>query len=88
MPESLITPLGYARDQLEIARLQTANGILEAQVGKLKAISLGNQIIHDVDIAFVDNNLLGNVILLGMNVLSQYRIILDDEENQITLIEK
>ena len=88
VPKSLITPLGFDPDQLEITRLQTVNGTLEAQVGKLSAISLNNQIINDVDIAFVDDNLLGNVMLLGMNVLSQYRMILDHESNQITLIEK
>ena len=75
-------------DQLEIVKLQTVNGTLEAQIGKLKAITLNNQIINDVDIAFVDDDLLGNVMLLGMNVLSQYRVILDHESNQITLIEK
>lgn len=88
VPKSLISPLGFDPDQLEIARLQTVNGTLEAQIGKLKAITLNNQIINDVDIAFVDDDLLGNVMLLGMNVLSQYRVILDHESNQITLIEK
>ena len=88
VPESLISSLGFDPDQLEITKLQTVNGALEAKVGKLKAISLNNQVINGVDIAFVDDNLLGNVMLLGMNVLSQYRMILDHESNQITLIEK
>lgn len=88
VPESMLEELGFDPDKLDNAKLQTVNGALEARTGQLKAISLGNQIIKNVDIAFVDDELLGKVMLLGMNVLSQYRMTLDDELSQITLIEK
>lgn len=88
VPFSMLDPLGYDGETLKNATLQTVNGTLEAKITKLKALSLGNHIIKDVDIAFVEDERLGNVMLLGMNVLGQYRMILDDQLNQITLIEK
>ncbi|MGR9101336.1 MAG: retroviral-like aspartic protease family protein, partial [Gammaproteobacteria bacterium] len=67
--------------------LQTVNGITDAKTAQLEAIEIGNRIIADVGVAFVKDELLGKIMLLGMNVLGRYRLTIDDKLNQITLTE-
>lgn len=86
LPSSMMDSLGYIDEALETAKLQTVNGILEAKTGHLEAIELGNEIIDDIAVAFVKDELLGDIMLLGMNVLSRYRVTVHQSLNQITLI--
>ncbi len=53
--------------------------------GALRAMRLGKEEIEDVEVAFIDDALLGDTRLLGMNVLGRYRMTLDDESNRLTL---
>ncbi len=65
--------------------IQTAKGQLQARVDQLPAMRLGAEEIFDVDVAFIDDELLGGNGLLGMSVLNRYRVTLDDQENTLIL---
>lgn len=88
LPSSLMNSLGYVEEQLENQKMQTVNGLVEAKIGQLEAIEIGNEIIPDVGVAFVLDDLLGDIMILGMNVLSRYRMTIDDASQQITLIKE
>ena len=85
LPLSMAAELGLEREAMEARSVQTAKGKMQAKIGTLTALRLGNQEITDVEVAFIDDAMLGGNRLLGMNVLGRYRMTLDDERNQLTL---
>ncbi len=85
LPSSLIAPLAIPPNALRSQPVQTANGTVEAQIGKLTAVWLGGQRITDVDAAFIEDERLGGNALLGMSVLGRFRVTIDDDANQIVL---
>ena len=86
LPETMIADLGIDPESLEEQQLQTANGSTKARIGQLQAVILGGELIKGVKVAFLEDAQLGGVMLLGMNVLRQYRMTIDDLNNVITLI--
>ena len=85
LPLSMAAELGLVRETMEARKVQTAKGKVQAKIGTLTALHLGNQEITDVEVAFIDDAMLGGDRLLGMNVLGRYRMTLDDQRNQLTL---
>lgn len=85
LPASLIQPLGMAPDKLRTQQVQTANGPVEARIGRLPAIWFGDRRIQGVDAAFIDDQRLGGHALLGMNILGRFRMTIDDAEHRLTL---
>lgn len=85
LPASLIQPLGLAPDALNNQQVQTANGPVDARIGRLSAIWFGDRRIPGVDAAFIDDQRLAGNALLGMNVLGRFRMTIDDAENRLTL---
>lgn len=88
LPTSLIASLGLAPNTLSNQSVQTANGTVQAQVGTLAAIWLGDQRLTDIGVAFIDDQRLGGQALLGMNVLGRYQMTIDDENSRLTLSSK
>jgi clan AA aspartic protease (TIGR02281 family) len=86
LPSSKAGELGLDPEALETREMQTAKGKVQAKIGRLQSIELGNITLPDVQAAFVDDEQLGSNALLGMNVLGRYVFILDDERNELTLI--
>ena len=86
LPRSMMEPLGLREDTTTMNRLQTANGIIDASIGRLEELRIGNEIISNIEAAFIDDPQLGGAKLLGMNVLKRYRFTLDDQRQTITLI--
>lgn len=86
LPKSMMETFGVDRDSSETRKLQTANGLTEASIAKVRTLQIGIESIPDVEAAFIDDEQLGDAKLLGMNVLEQYRVTLDDREQTITLI--
>lgn len=86
LPKTMIDELGLEEDALTEGRLQTANGMVKAQLGELSSLEIGDQVVDKVAAAFVEDDRLGNVKLLGMNVLNLYRFTLDDEQQTMTLL--
>jgi clan AA aspartic protease (TIGR02281 family) len=85
LPMSMADGLGLSQDALADRVVQTAKGKVQAKFGVLTAVRLGNQKIADVEVAFIQDALLGANGLLGMNVLGLYRMTLDDQRDQLTL---
>lgn len=88
VPASLIAGLGIAPEKLKKREMQTANGKVEARLGRLSAVWLGEHRIPDVTIAFIEDGKLGNGGLLGMSVLGRYTMTIDDEAGRLTLAAK
>ncbi|MDJ0948684.1 MAG: retropepsin-like aspartic protease [Alphaproteobacteria bacterium] len=92
LPASLIDQLGIDPLELEPGRAQTARGVVRTQLGRLDRVSLmgeGDQVASDdVEVAFVRDGHLGGMALLGMSFLGRFRLMIDDAEDSITLIER
>jgi aspartyl protease family protein len=88
LPASLLGPLGISAQQLENREVQTANGKTAAQLGRLGGIWFGERKVENVQAAFIEDAKLGGNALLGMSVLSRYRVTIDDEANRLTLAPK
>ncbi len=86
LPKSMMGALGLDADSTVVRELQTANGVIKADIGRLAKLQIGNEIIQNVEAAFIDGAQLGGAKLLGMNVLRRYRFTLDDKRQTITLI--
>ncbi len=86
IPASTGKSLGLDATRLETRELQTANGKIQAPIAKLKSLRLGSLSLDGVETALVADEDLGGTALLGMNVLSRYLFILDEEHNQLVLI--
>ncbi|NEX19672.1 clan AA aspartic protease [Thiorhodococcus mannitoliphagus] len=85
LPLSLLSTLGLAQDALKAQQVQTANGIVDARIGQLSAVWVGEKRVEDVDVAFIEDQKLGGTSLLGMSLLRRFRMTIDDEKSQLTL---
>ncbi len=92
LPESLIAPLGFENTDLEPGRAQTARGVVRTKNGRLERVMIGSESSaaerEDVPVAFVHDRYIGGIALLGMSFLGQFRIMIDDRADEITLIER
>ncbi len=86
LPQSNAGELGLTPDLLTPRTLQTAKGEMQAMVGIVPELRLGEAAVSGVEVALVADESLGETALLGMNVLSRYLFILDDEKDQLILI--
>lgn len=88
LPASLAASLGLETGALREQQVQTANGTIQARVGTLSALWLGETRIPEVSAAFIEDQRLGGQALLGMNVLGRFRMTIDDTNSQVTLASK
>lgn len=88
LPTSLISALGIAKERLAERQVQTANGMAQARMGRLPAVWLDGQEVVDVEVAFLDDDKLGDAGLLGMSVLGRYQMTIDDAQGRLTLRRK
>ncbi len=85
LPESLIEPLGFFAGELRHTSAQTANGKVNAKIGRLKSVTLDSAIAYDVPVMFISDERLGGNKLLGMSFLDRFRFTIDDANSQIIL---
>jgi len=88
LPESMIDQLGLAESTFTRQKMQTANGMAEAKIGKLQELKIAGETLENVEAAFIPDHLLGKNSLLGMSVLGRYQINIDDTTQSITLFKK
>lgn len=86
LPESFRERLALGEKALKAVTVQTANGQMAARVGVLPALRLGAETVPDVAVAFVADEKLGGNRLLGITVLSRYRVTLDNAAEQLLLV--
>jgi aspartyl protease family protein len=85
LPSSLIEQLGMQPGGLRSQRVQTANGAVDARIGTLAAVWVGDKRLPGIQTAFIDDAKLGSSGLLGMSVLGRFRVTIDDARNQVVL---
>lgn len=85
LPESMMDGMGVVAEDLEPRKMQTANGLVEANVGQLPALEIGGDLIENIQAAFIADDRLGESKILGMQVLSRYRMTIDDKHRRISL---
>ena len=85
LPASLLSMLGIDGEGLRPSEMQTANGKVQARIGSLPAVWLGQSRVENVRAAFLEDQMLGNSGLLGMSVLSRFTLTIDDKGNRLTL---
>jgi clan AA aspartic protease (TIGR02281 family) len=88
LPNSLITQLGLSPNKLRSQSVQTANGNVDASLGTLPAVWLKDQRVTGVAVAFIDDGRLGGNALLGMSLLSRFKLTIEDEQNRLRLDKK
>jgi aspartyl protease family protein len=88
LPASMIAKLGIDEAALQPRTMQTANGNVDAKVGKLRGVRIEGEHLENVDAAFVDDELLNHKSLLGMSALGRYKLEIDNESRLVTLIRK
>lgn len=86
IPVKAALALGFTLKQLPTKTMQTLKGSLQVRIATLPILELGNIRVQNLNVAIAENGNLGNRGLLGMNLLSRYLFILDDERNELTLI--
>ena len=88
LPESMIDQIGLSDSKFTLAKMQTANGVADAQIGQLKEVKIAGETVENVEVAFIADQLLGENKLLGMSVLGRYQVNIDDKAKLVTLIRK
>jgi aspartyl protease family protein len=88
LPRSMIAKLGIEEGALTQRTMQTANGRVDAKVGKLQGVMIEGELLENVDAAFVDDALLNHKSLLGMSALGRYKLVIDNESREVMLIKK
>lgn len=88
LPNSLITQLGLSPNKLRSQSVQTANGNVDASLGTLPAVWLKDQRVTGIAVAFIDDGRLGGNALLGMSLLSRFKLTIEDQQNRLRLNKK
>lgn len=88
LPQSALAQLNVPEEQLQDREVQTAKGKVKARAARVPMVQIGPLEVPNVEVAFIDDQLLGEHPLLGMNILGRYRFTLDDKQNTLTLSPK
>lgn len=85
LPQSMAAELGFDVEELGKRQVSTANGLAEAAVGTLAAVAVGEAKVDGAEVAFIDDEKLGDHALLGMSVLGRFQFELDSEQSRLIL---
>ena len=88
LPLSMMSKLKLPKKDMKQSELQTVNGKVNAYTGQLPALEVGNEIVENIAVAFVEDKLIGDHSLLGMSFRRLYRFAIDAEQNHISLESK
>lgn len=86
LPQMMSKTLGFSDKDLRNGWSQTANGKVRTKQGILQSVQVGQAIVKDVAVNFVDDGALDGNALLGMSFLSRFRITIDDKNERLILI--
>jgi len=80
------TRIGTERQARGVVNLETANGRIRAPLASIRRFEIGDDSLSGLRVAIIDLGVLGGVDgLLGMDVLSRYRVIIDREHAVLRL---
>ncbi len=86
LPASLSAALGFRREELQDGWTQTANGRVPIKRGILASVKIGEATAENVEVSFIADELLGTQKILGMSFLRNFRMSLDDKNNELILL--
>ena len=86
LPASLSSALGFRREDLQDGWTQTANGRVPIKRGILASVKIGDATAENVEVSFIADELLGVQKILGMSFLRNFRMSLDDKNNELILL--
>ncbi len=86
LPQTMSRTLGFSERDLRNGWSQTANGKVRTEQGILQSVQVGQAIVKDVAVNFVDDGGLDGNALLGMSFLGRFRITIDEENARLILI--
>ena len=78
--------LGFSDEELRTGWSQTANGKVRTKQGILQLVQVGQAIVENVAVNFIDDDALGENALLGMSFLSRFRITIDEKNERLILM--
>jgi aspartyl protease family protein len=88
LPRTMSKTLGFSHDDLRDGWSQTANGKVRTKQGILRSVQVGQIVVKDVAVSFVDDDALSDNPLLGMSFLSRFRVTIDDKNERLILIDR
>ena len=86
LPQTMSRTLGFSDEELRTGWSQTANGKVRTKQGILQSVQVGQAIVEDVAVNFIDDDALGENALLGMSFLSRFRITIDEKNERLILM--
>jgi aspartyl protease family protein len=86
LPASLSSALGFRRADLQDGWTQTASGRVPIKRGFLPSVKIGEATAQNVEVSFIADELLGTQKILGMSFLRNFRMSLDDKNNELILL--
>jgi aspartyl protease family protein len=86
LPASLSSGMGFRWEELQDGWTQTANGQVPVKRGFLASVKVGDATAENVEVSFIADELLGNQRILGMSFLRNFRMSLDDKNNELILL--
>jgi aspartyl protease family protein len=88
LPSSRIAELGFTAQDLRKGTSQTASGVVPIQLGRLRHVRIGGVSAADVEVSFIADDKLSGNQLLGMSFLQQFKMTIDDANNELILLAK
>ena len=85
LPNAMSETLGFSDNDLTRGWSQTANGRVRTKQGILRSARVGQALVKEVAVNFLDDKPLGGNSLLGMSFLSQFVVIIDDQGEHLVL---
>ena len=86
LPASLSSGMGFRREDLQDGWTQTANGRVPIKRGILASVKIGDATAENIEVSFIADELLGAQKILGMSFLRNFRMSLDDKNNELILL--
>jgi aspartyl protease family protein len=86
LPASAIERAGFAENELQHARANSVAGVVGVRIGRLRSVRVGSAQVEDVEVSFIDDDVLGGHGLLGMSYLGRFRVTVDDSRNHLILV--
>lgn len=86
LPASMMEELDIAEEDTVPQYMRTANGAAQALISVLPLLEIGDQKIHDVDVAFLPDTRFSVTKLLGMGAIKDYKMTIDNQNETVTLV--
>jgi hypothetical protein len=88
VPVSMSRALGFEPDELEDGWADTGYGGFAGKLTTLRMIRVADVVSRDVEVAFIQDEVLGEHLLLGVKVFKEFSTTLNEADNEIVFVRK